>query len=269
MRQYWVAEIAAAAVWLLAADAVQARDVTPDIVSGQTTAQWPGVGVVLISLSGGGAYECTGTAITPRWVLTAAHCVDPASVGSGAAFSFLIGQSDAAPDATFASDQQTYHPSYNPANESNGHDIGLIHVTTDMPVFAFKLNSTFLTSGIDGSTALTIGYGTTSGAASDSGIKRIAAIVIASHDTRFLYSNYTPSGTCSGDSGGPLYVYDADGFPLIIGATSFGDASCNSFSAYQRVDVDLSFVTAAVTSGLCLDGQSCDGVFRNGLEPPL
>jgi len=114
-----------------------------------------------------------------------------------------------------------------------------------------------------------LGYGVTSGGGSDTGKKHIAQITIDSLDTALIGTSQSTPGACGGDSGGPAFVYDADGFPLVIAKTSFGDGSCEAGSYYDRVDAALPFITATVGAGLCLDGQACGGIRRNDFDADL
>jgi len=246
---------AAVLAWALPAAAAAAPN-APDIVGGQPTTAWPGVGALVIDGS-----LCTAFAVAPQWVMTAAHCVS----GAAAATTFFeIGADAAAPDATFAIDQITVHPNYN-GNDGTS-DLAVLHIkNAELPVTYFKVNSQSLTSAA-GRKIYVIGYGDTS-SSGGSGTKRIATTAIDSVDSSFIYSTYAPGGTCSGDSGGPAFVYDADGFPLALGVTAFGDQNCALFNGFQRVDKLLVFVDAAI--GLsCHDGDSCEGILRNGFEAP-
>jgi secreted trypsin-like serine protease len=63
-------------------------------------------------------------------------------------------------------------------------------------------------------------------------------------DTTFQYAEPDTSA-CSGDSGGPALYRDPDGTSLVVGVTSYGDATCTSYGVDTRVDVFLDFVSAA------------------------
>ena len=242
----------------------------PLIVGGQLSSQWPAVGEVSFATDTRTG-TCTGSAITPRWVITAAHCVTPATIGTSPVFQFIVGPDDGAPSAVvYAVDNAVYDPAFDPGQLHNGHDVGLLHIKdADLPVLPLKLNSKPLTTDVIGSSVVVLGYGLTSGGGSGIGKKRIAQITIDQLDAALIGASQPTPGTCGGDSGGPVFVYDADGFPLVIATTSFGDGTCQAGSFYSRVDDALPFITATVGAGLCLDGQACDGIWRNDFDADL
>ncbi len=242
----------------------------PLIVGGQPSSQWPAVGEVSFATDTRTG-TCTGFAITPRWVLTAAHCVTPAAIGTSPVFHFIVGPDDSAPGAVvYAVDDAVFDPVFDIDHVQNGHDVGLLHIKdVDLPVLPLKLNSKPLTTDIVGSSVVVMGYGVTSAGGSDIGEKHVAQIMIDQLDAELISASQPTPGTCGGDSGGPVFVYDADGFPVVIATTSFGDGTCVAGSSYSRVDAALPFITATVGAGLCLDGDACGGIRRNDFDGDL
>ena len=58
------------------------------------------------------------------------------------------------------------------------------------------------------------------------------------------------TGTCNGDSGGPLLTSDASGQPVEIGVTSVGPTNCNTYTAdyFTRADQLSKWANALVNS---------------------
>jgi len=210
-------------------------------------------------------------------VLTAAHCVN--STDPTATYSFVVGSSLGAPDnVTYAIDQVAYDANFNSLHPENGFDAGLAHIKdVDLPNSVFKLHSltlpaVFTTPGVD---VAVFGFGITSAIANDFGTKRYELNKVEVDPTfhNDLVSLSATSGTCEGDSGGPAFIYDSDGFPVIVGLTSFGSqANCLAGTDFSRIDKSWSFIENTLVNagdGACQVTESCEGIVRNGFDGPL
>ena len=264
-----------AAVVLLAVS-ISSANAAVEIQNGQVSSQWPEIGMLVVTQDSGNDY-CTATAIAPRWVLTAAHCVN--STDPTATYSFIVGSSIDAPDATtYAIDQVTYDSNFSSAHPENGYDAGLAHIKdVDLPNSTFKLYSltlpaAFTTPGVD---VAVFGFGITSASSGSFGTKRFELTKVAVDPTfhNDLASLSATSGTCPGDSGGPAFIYDSDGFPVIVGLTSFGSVSnCLAGTDFSRIDKSWSFIETTLvdaSDSACQVTESCEGILRDGFDGPL
>jgi secreted trypsin-like serine protease len=185
---------------------------------------------------------CTGTVISPTVVLTAAHCLDPSTVGKGYTYKIFLGD-DINDDtqvvaANIVNVKDTdWNLDFDGSNVSAGSDIGVVVAEAPLPLTPVAVNRAPLTNDLIGQTITLIGFGTTRGGGSSAGIgkRRLATTQLAAFSDHFVVYNDLQYNTCDGDSGGPA-IMTINGQDVIVGLTSFGDHSCLGPSYDTRVD---------------------------------
>ncbi|MGZ3442614.1 MAG: S1 family peptidase [Polyangia bacterium] len=204
------------------------------IINGVTDTGDPAVVMVLSQVPGSmQASLCTGEVISPHVVLTAAHCVDPASVGAGAKTIVFIGQqlpqsSAPAPSDLLAVKEVHFDSAFNINAAQNGHDVGVAILTNPTTITPIPYNRSPIPTSMQGGPVRLVGYGITD--ASDTmgttaGTRRQAPTTLAHVDDLFVGLQDGSHGICEGDSGGPAFM-TFGGTERIIGVTSFGFQGC-------------------------------------------
>ena len=200
----------------------------------------PNVGglVAPAAYSDGTWIYCSGTLISPRVFLTAAHCAEDDRVRVTFDTAYVDG------DKTYTG---TFHgdPAYN-QTQSEPHDIAV--VVLDQAVRGItpaKLPKADSLSSLPKSQQFTsVGYGAYEVTNSPGGhqylyndVRMVATGTLNSINASWLRISMNPStgdgGTCYGDSGGPNFLGTTD---VIAATTITGDAVCRSTNVDYRLD---------------------------------
>ena len=225
----------------------QADDAAPKIVNGEDEADHPAV-ISLGADFGSQRFSlCTGSIITTRIILTAAHCGQdiPPSIIASAGRAFL-GDDITAPDHELRLTDMILHPDYVPLVSGLGgqiseFDIAVVVLAEDAPVAPIPVHFEPVTDDDLGREMLSVGFGASSGSGSGSGTKRSAVLLLDEYDEQHLYTdaNENPSrgNICSGDSGGPQMIQADDGMWVQWAVHSWGYQGCGGLSASARTDV--------------------------------
>ena len=217
---------------------------------------WPWQVMLVVETSSGKQHMCGGSIISPRWILTAAHClVDDAGTSYteyGVKYSVVYGQDRPLGKPGIPADRLIAHESYDP--ESKANDIGLIRLTRNIPghrriqLSSAKTDRVFARPGL---CATVTGWGDTEfGGETSETLQRADLPIVAPDACNQAYSGRITPGTicagyeqggvdsCQGDSGGPLTVRHGNSNRHVqVGVVSWGDGCAwrGSPGVYTRV----------------------------------
>jgi hypothetical protein len=246
-------------VMLLAVGVLPAAAITGGELDGDTH---PNVGLMIADIDGEPEWRCSGTLIAPRVFLTAGHCTGDGATGARVWFDSDLTGNEEYPYAGETSYEgvPVPHPLY-AWSGGDHHDVGVVildEAVTDIEpatlpapgLLAQLKKGRILVGGYEeGVLFKSVGYGGTledwppPTLAYDK-IRRWAESPYVALTPYHLHLSqravFDESGSCFGDSGGPIFWVDPEdpeGKEIIVAVTSTGDMQCIATGLDYRVDI--------------------------------
>lgn len=208
---------------------------------------------------------CSATLISPRVLLTAAHCADP-DFESGATSMTIRATNEPDDTMLMMSDMipvttVRLHPSWNAGNPNSDFDIALLLLAT-APVGVTPAPRPAGTVSLSGQTVKLVGYGRSSTDPATSGTRRSVMSAVTSVQSATFHFGSGSAGTCVGDSGGPAFLGSE-----VVGVHSRGNSTCGTDDVDIRVDAYKTFIDTFIAAN---DPASCsaDGRCGSGCTMP-
>jgi secreted trypsin-like serine protease len=188
-----------------------------------------------------GPFLCTGTLITPTWVLTAGHCsnITAGTVASPASWpapliTVRVGGVTQNDGERLGVTRVVMHPDY---LLTSGYDISLLQLSSSSTMPPTQVaNAGERSIWTAGTMETIVGWGVTSENGSQPDRLQEAQVPVTTDpycagaysdfDPRTMVCAGFPEGgvdTCQGDSGGPMFGRTSAGALRVVGTTSFGE----------------------------------------------
>ncbi len=242
------------------------RKAEPRIVDGYeaTPGAWPWMAALMYDYLGQERCECGGSLIAPKWVLTAAHCVEKLNENNQhdgymnpADIRVIIGVHDLRndPGERIKVTRIFPHPSY---VSKSVPDVALLELEKEVPQNTVPIYRG--EESLAGKEGTVLGWGVTSpdGTTSTEKLQQVELLIISNETCNHAYNQVGLGITgyeicagivgggkdsCQGDSGGPMVVWD-NGVRKLAGIVAWGQ-KCGDpelYGVYTRVSSVVGFI---------------------------
>ena len=250
------------------------------------------VALVIEYWSGSYSAICTGTLISPSYVMTAGHCVAECKGDEFNPADYLsmmrvgIGQSENSLRKVYEIEAVYPHPNFVCTQSTSGgayidNDIAIIKLKKPVPIsevtpsMVISPNLDMTPSEVDSGkvTTTAVGFGKTNAYSDTSGTKYETNLPVFAYcpvsrsrsskcsysfaQRHFIFTYSDTTGTCQGDSGGPLFWKKND-INYVVGITSYGPEGCLTYSAFTMVSDYYDFITSHVDDLAAALPETCD-----------
>src|SRR5262249_52719167 len=186
---------------------------------------------------------CTAELISPKVLVTAAHCVAPNATISQDDVFLASAQTNifATPLSAIRVESVAWHPQWDD-DPSHGFDIGVAVLARPVNMPLIRFNKQPITADLVGAPVRIVGYGVDDAATrTGAGIRRQATSILGDYDEAFLEYTDPMHRICFGDSGG-AGLMNLNGRETLVGITSAtSDLNC-SIGFASRSDIYLDFL---------------------------